>query len=59
MQIADLHDRTAATSNGLFRAALVAGGVFLAWKFARGLRDLFWSVAGIGFAAYWCGFWPF
>ena len=41
------------------KAALVAGGVFLLWKAARGLRDLGWAAFGLGMAAYWTGFWPF
>jgi hypothetical protein len=55
-----IHDAAAAAgSPGLFRAALVAGAVFLLWKGARGLRDLGWTAFGLGMAAYWTGFWPF
>ena len=43
----------------LFRAALVAGAVFLLWKAARGAKELAWTAFGLGIAAYWTGFWPF
>ena len=41
------------------KAALIAGGVFLLWRTARGLRSLGWTAFGLGMAAYWTGFWPF
>ena len=53
------HAATTASSSHLLRVALVAGAVFLAWKAARGVRDLGWSLFGLGMAAYWTGFWPF
>jgi hypothetical protein len=46
-------------AGGLFKAALVAGAVFLLWKAARGLRGLAWAAFGLGMAAYWTGFRPF
>ena len=62
MQTSRLQDAAASVAqspSGLFRIALLAGAVFLAWKAARGLRDLAWSAFGLGVAAYWTGFWPF
>lgn len=49
----------ASQASGLFRVALVAAAAFLAWKLARGARDLAWSAFGLGMAAYWTGVWPF
>lgn len=48
----------ATSPSGLWKAAMVAGAVFLLWKAARGARDLLWGAFGLGFAAYWTGFWP-
>ncbi|MGJ4727947.1 hypothetical protein [Luteimonas sp. SDU101] len=44
--------------DGLFKAALVAGAVFLLWKAARGLKGAAWSAFGLACAAYWTGLWP-
>ena len=44
--------------NELFKAALVAGAVFLLWKAARGAKGLAWTAFGLGMAAYWTGLWP-
>lgn len=44
--------------SGLWKAALVAGAIFLLWKTARGARDLLWGALGLGFVAWWTGFWP-
>jgi hypothetical protein len=47
-----------ANASGLSRAVLAAGGLRLLWKVARGWRDSFWAVLGLGVAAYSAGFWP-
>ncbi len=53
------HAHASAQTSGLVKAALIAGGVFLLWRTARGLRNLGWTAFGLGMAAYWTGFWPF
>ncbi len=46
---------TAAHDNGLFRAALVAGAVFLLWRIGGGLKGAAWSAFGLAWAAHWTG----
>lgn len=42
----------------LTRAVLAAGGLFLLWRAARGLKSLAWIAFGLGVAGYWTGVWP-
>ena len=41
----------------LLRWLLVAGLLFLAWRFAKGLKTLFWTVFGLAMAFWWTGGW--
>ncbi len=56
MQTVGNHGST--RDDGLFRAALVAGAVFLLWRAARGLKGAAWSAVGLALAARWTGLWP-
>gem|GEM_PF-3869310 len=58
MQATRTLDAMAGNRSDLFKAALVAGAVFLLWKAARGAKGLAWTAFGLGMAAYWTGLWP-
>lgn len=45
-------------NDGLFKAALVAGAVFLLWRAGRGLKGAAWSIFGLAWVAHWTGLWP-
>ena len=54
------HAHTASASPGhgldhrfLWRALLVAGGIYLAVKLFRGVGALFWTVFGLAFGLVW------
>lgn len=60
--VGQLVERAVATPEGrersrLLRWLLAAGVLFLAWRFAKGLKSLFWAALGIGMAFYWSGGW--
>lgn len=58
METTSFPGASAARASGLLKAAMVAAAMFLLWKVARGARDLLWAALGLGFAAWWTGFWP-
>jgi hypothetical protein len=37
----------------LLHALLAGGGVYLLWRLARGIGNLFWTIFGLAFAFYW------
>jgi len=39
------------------RWLLAIAAVFLAWKVWRGFKSMFWTLFGLGMAAYWTGMW--
>ena len=62
--VGQLVERAAAAPAGVERSRLVrwlvlAGVLFLAWRFVKGLKGLFWTIFGLGMAFWWSGGWLF